>query len=291
MIIVKLMGGLGNQMFQYAAAKSLACKHGVEVKVDLSYLNADSKGSYTPRKYELDIFAPSIKIAQQSELKTFNKEHTKLSRLLRRKMPSLFKNLYAVESGSKYHSAFTNFPKNTYLEGFWQSEKYFENYKDQIRLDFSINTPLPIELEGVQNKIKSTNSVSLHVRRGDYITLKSANDFHGIPSIDYYQTSLDSISEKNKDLELFIFSDDIEWCKQNLNFKLPLHFIHHPFEACWDMFLMSNCKHNIIANSSFSWWGAWLNKNPDKIVIAPKNWFADKTINTSDLIPKEWIRL
>ncbi|MDX2173402.1 MAG: alpha-1,2-fucosyltransferase [Bacteroidota bacterium] len=291
MIIVKLMGGLGNQMFQYAAAKSLACMHGVEVRVDLSYLNADSKGSYTPRRYDLSIFKANVKIAEQSDLKPYIKRYTKLSRLLRREMPSLFKNLYVVERGIKYHEAFTKFPKNTYLDGFWQSEKYFENYREQIKSDFTISKPLPIELEDIFNKIKSTNSVSIHVRRGDYVTLKSANDFHGLSTLEYYQTSIDIISEKCKDLELFIFSDDIEWCRQRFDFKLPKHFIHHTYEACWDMFLMSNCKHNIIANSSFSWWGAWLNQNPNKIVIAPKNWFVDKTLNTDDLIPREWIRL
>ena len=292
MILVKLMGGLGNQMFQYAAAKGLACKHNVEVKVDVSFLNTDPKGSYTARKYELDIFNSAIKIATEDDLLKFNKRaNNKITRSLQRNFPALFTYLLAAESGSNYNPAFQSYPKNTYLNGFWQSEKYFENYKEQIKTDFKLTKVIPKELQITLNNIQNSNSVSIHVRRGDYVALKSANDFHGICGIDYYKTAINLIAKKNKDINLYVFSDDINWCKQNFDFNFPIHFVEHNFESYWDMFLMSNCKHNIIANSSFSWWAAWLNHNEEKTVAAPKNWFADKTINTNDLIPSRWIKV
>ncbi len=292
MIVVKLMGGLGNQMFQYAAGKALSCKYNIDVKVDTSFLNTDTKGNYTTRKFELNIFNSNIKIATDEDLKYFNKTNiSKFSRLLQRKFPSLFRNLTVVESGSNYHPEFNNYPKNTYLDGFWQSEKYFEKYKEQVKSDYSVTQQIPDELNLTLNKIISTNSVSIHVRRGDFISLKSANDFHGTQSLNYYQLAIDIITKNNKNFNIFIFSDDIEWCKLNLNFNFPIHFSQHNYNPYWDMFLMSNCKHNIIANSSFSWWAAWLNQNKEKIVIAPKNWFVDKTINTNDLIPSQWIQI
>jgi len=292
MIVVKLMGGLGNQMFQYAAAKSLALKHHVELKVDVTFLNTDTKGNYTRRKYELDIFNSDIKLATNEEILKFKKKtNNKITRTLQRTFPNIFNNLNAVESGSKYNPEFNNFPKNTYLNGFWQSEKYFENYKEQIKSTYKVIEQIPNELNIILNKIINTNSISIHVRRGDFISLKSANDFHGTQSLNYYQLAIDIITKNNKNFNIFIFSDDIEWCKLNLNFNFPIHFSQHNYNPYWDMFLMSNCKHNIIANSSFSWWAAWLNQNKEKIVIAPKNWFVDKTINTNDLIPSQWIQI
>ncbi len=292
MILVKLMGGLGNQMFQYAAAKALACKHNVDIKVDLSFLNADPKGNYTARKYELDIFNSVIKIASEEDLLKFNnKINNKIARSLQRNFPSLFTYLLAAESGSNYSLAFQSYPKNTYLNGFWQSEKYFEHYKAQIKTDYEFKKIIPNALQVILNQIQNSNSISIHVRRGDYVALKSANDFHGICNIDYYKTAISLMAQKNKNIELFIFSDDIDWCKQNFEFNFPMHFVQHKLESYWDMFLMSNCKHNIIANSSFSWWAAWLNKNIEKTIIAPKNWFANTAINTNDLIPLQWIKI
>ncbi len=290
MILVKLMGGLGNQMFQYAAAKSLACRHNVDVKVDLSFLKLDTKGNYTPRKYELDIFNSHIKIATDEDVKNFTKKvNTKYSRLLQRKFPLFYNSLYAVEKGSSYHPEFKNYPKNTYLDGFWQSELYFKKYELQLKKEFTFKNTLPKQLESYLIKIQTTNSVSIHVRRGDYVTLKSANEFHGSCSLQYYKSALEIILNTNSKVDLFVFSDDIDWCRQNFNFKFPLHFIEHNFEAHWDMFLMSYCKHNIIANSSFSWWGAWLNNNENKIVVMPKYWFKNIESKLINIKPNNWL--
>lgn len=291
MIIAKLIGGLGNQLFQYAAARSLALKHGVEAKVDSSVLETDTKGVYTQRKFELSSFAADIQIANEKELKPFlNKYNSKFIRTLQRNAPGLFSTLYVKENGNRFNMGFLGWPANTYLDGFWQSELYFKFYEEEIRSDLEFNAEIKNKNKDLANKINSLNSVSLHVRRGDYVSLASANQFHGLCSLDYYNEAVKTIADKAGAIELFVFSDDQTWCKQNLKFNFPIHFVETN-DAYSDMYLMTQCKHNIIANSSFSWWGAWLNANENKVVVAPKKWFNEPSIDTTDVIPIEWLQL
>lgn len=291
MIITKLIGGLGNQMFQYAAGKALACRHGVEVKVGLSELNKNAGDKYTQRAYELGIFASGIQVASDKELEPFTEgDGNRIKRELQRRLPFLFNTLNAVESGSAYHPGFARYPKNTYLQGFWQSETYFKDYETEIRKDFRFRDSVTDACRHLKEKVTACNAVSLHVRRGDYVSNPSANKFHGLCPPEYYQDAVNYIARSQKDLELFVFSDDIAWCKEHLKFGCPVHFMetHTAYE---DMYLMSQCHHHIIANSSFSWWGAWLNSKADKIVVAPKQWFLDPSVNTSDIIPASWVKL
>lgn len=291
MIIVKLIGGLGNQMFQYAAGRALALRHQTDLRVDTFELESDPEGKFTKRHFELGIFEANIQRASKEEIGRFsNLGSNKIKRELQRRFPTVFNRLMAVEKGSPYHHEFTKYPKHTYLNGFWQSELYFKNVASQIRSDFKFN---PTIIEGnkeMASKISSVNSVSLHIRRGDYVTNTNAHSFHGLCSIDYYNEAVKLISEKENGIELFVFSDDIPWCKENLKYNFPIHFVE-THNAHSDMYLMSLCKHNVIANSSFSWWGAWLNANPKKMVIAPKQWIADPSVNTKDVIPVSWIKL
>lgn len=293
MIVVKLMGGLGNQMFQYAAGRRLSNLRNTGLKLDLSFLNADTKGAYTKRDYALDVFSIKENFATEEEVISYRRLfQSRYRRFIYRKMPFLFSKAYITESGNKYHKNFINYPANTYLEGFWQSDKYFSGIENTIRNDFSFKDPPKGLNKELADKISNGRSVSLHVRRGDYIINESVKSYHGVCPPSYYMAGLERIKQKEKDPELFIFSDDAEWCRQNLVFDHPTTYIDHnkgekSFE---DMRLMSLCKHNIIANSSFSWWGAWLNKNPDKIVIAPKEWFADPANRSEDIYPKNWLR-
>ncbi|MCD6019422.1 MAG: hypothetical protein K0S53_2543 [Bacteroidetes bacterium] len=294
MIIVKLIGGLGNQMFQYAAGRQLANLHKTDLLVDASFLEKDPNGAYTKRKLELSVFNLDLKIASQEAIKRFNIEHSgKYSRALQRHLPILFTNLYAAESGVLYQKEFLNYPKNTYLDGFWQSEQYFKPIESILLNEFTPKDKLNLENEDWLRKINSGESVSMHIRRGDYVSSKSSMEHHGNLGLDYYMNALKLIKEKHSGIEVFVFSDDLEWCRNNLKLNDTIHFVDanqkHSFHL--DMYLMSYCKHNIIANSSFSWWGAWLNQNKSKTVIAPANWFADKTLNTKDLIPPSWIRI
>jgi hypothetical protein len=167
---------------------------------------------------------------------------------------------------------------------------YFKNIETIIKNDFIFNQNIIDKNKDLVSKIESCNSISLHVRRGDYVQNKITNQFHGLCSLKYYNNAIHYIEMKIKNIEIFVFSDDISWCKENLKYNLPIHFMDTN-DAHSDLYLMTKCKHNIIANSSFSWWGAWLNTNKEKIVIAPKQWFADQSVITQDIIPAQWIKL
>jgi hypothetical protein len=294
MIVVKLMGGLGNQMFQYAAGLSLALNKKTELLLDESFLTADTNNLYTKRNLELQCLNLDLNIATEKDIKRFNVTRSnKYIRSLQRNFPVLFSNLFAAESGMAFQKEFFNFPKNTYLDGFWQSEKYFKNIESILMEKFTPKETLNFENREWLNKITICESVSLHIRRGDYVVNKSAQVHHGNLILSYYINALNIIKNKYSNIEVFVFSDDLDWCKENLTLEPKTHFVdaNQKTNFHFDMHLMSLCKHNIIANSSFSWWGAWLNNNSEKIVVAPKDWFTNGSINTQDLIPVKWIRV
>jgi hypothetical protein len=183
---------------------------------------------------------------------------------------------------------------NTYFEGFWQTEKYFKEIENELRKEFTIVKPLSDYSRSISDNIKNTNAISLHVRRTDYVTHSATNEFHGICSPQYYKDAIDYVVNKVESPHFFIFSDDYDWVTENFkNLKYPVNFIKNgPEKNHEDLTLMSECKHHIIANSSFSWWGAWLNPKKEKIVIGPKQWFKNSPkANTVDLFPTGWIRL
>jgi len=294
MIVVKLIGGLGNQLFQYAAGRALAEYHKTELFLDLSHLKIASNGAYTQRNFELDSFNIKAQIADEIILKNFNFEQNKNIIKLKKLSPGLFSNMIFNEHHFNFHSEFLKLPKQSYLNGYWQSERYFSSIREKLVSEIALKEPLSSATAIITDKITSSNSVSLHIRRGDFVSLDSAKQFHGCIELDYYKTAVEQIKNKMQDPVFYIFSDDIEWCKTNLGFLENKEYIEgkiNNISAQEEMMLMSHCKHNIIANSSFSWWGAWLNQNKNKTVIAPNNWFTDKKINTNDLIPIGWIKL
>ncbi len=291
MIIVKLIGGLGNQMFQYAAARHLSHLRETPLLFDTSYIDKDPGGAYTKREMELDAFNIQIVKATQSEIDFFDIPHSnKITRSLQRNFPSFFKNVYAAESGSSFNKHFFKFPKNTYLEGFWQSEKYFLAIREIILNDFTLKNKLDTEYEKYLHQIQSLNAVSLHVRRGDYVSNEFVKQHHGNLPLSYYQDAIKFLNKFQSNLDVFVFSDDIAWCRSHLNLEVNTHFVENlsGSNPHSEMYLMSKCKHHVVANSSFSWWGAWLNTNSSKIVVAPRKWYADSNLNTNDLIPKTW---
>lgn len=295
MILVKLMGGLGNQMFQYACAKQLAVIKDVPLKIDLSFLkNRGTDVLHTIREYELDIFNIKDGIANAEELNLF-KRNLEDGRyiLLHKYLPFIFPYYTIREKAFAYDQRLLKVHKNTYIDGFWQSYKYFSSEEQIIRQSFSFKkNPEGKNLEHIA-AIAKNNSISLHVRRGDYVNDKNTNQYHGTCSLSYYQTAISIITSKIKNPHFFIFSDDMTWVKENIKPGFPHTYIDHNtgINSFEDLRLMSLCQHQIIANSSFSWWGAWLNNNPEKIVVAPDKWFADSSINTKDLYPQSWIRL
>ena len=289
MFIIQLIGGLGNQMFQYAAGRRLAHHHNTSLFLDVSLFSA-----YKLRKYELDIFNIEAAIAPPDMLKqvAFSSKDIIYLRLRNVFLPNIIIR-YIREKSYEFDEYIYNAPDNYYIEGYFQSERYFADISNVIRKNFTFKNEPNEENKRILSRIQNTNSVSLHIRRGDYISNPKTMETHGVLGIDYYLKGLNYIEKNIRTPEIFIFSDDIAWAKENILIKMPIHFIDHNQSSrdYEDLRLMSCCKHNIIANSSFSWWGAWLNQNPDKIVIAPQKWFNDPTINTNDLIPSTWIRL
>lgn len=298
MIAVRLMGGLGNQMFQYAAARRLALKNETELKLDLGVFEGEGNRSDTVRRHELHHFRlfPTVQLGHSNRLfrlagKTPGIWGQALAKLIvawrRRGM------VVPHDPTPGFNPAVLDAPDGAYLIGYWQSEKYFKEIKDTIRSDFTFKERLIGKNLELSRRIANSEAVSLHVRRGDYVTNPNATMRHGVLSLDYYRAGIRVVAGRASRPRIFIFSDDPGWCKANLQIDLPATFVdHNPEEQGYeDMRLMSLCKHHIIANSSFSWWGAWLNPSSDKIVVAPKQWFREQSVETTDLIPERWIRL
>ena len=200
---------------------------------------------------------------------------------------------YLKEPHFEFSSSIASSVGEIYYDGYWQTPRYFEECPDYIREKFRFKLSSSNEVIEYLEKIQKTCSVGLHIRRGDYVNNSQVSAVHGVCSLDYYKLAVELILRENSSSVFYIFSDDLEWAKNNLDFipnKIFIEFSETRFD--WEeMFLYSNCSHNIIANSSFSWWGAWLNNNVGKIVIAPDRWFNQSCINTSDLYPVDWYRL
>jgi len=294
MIIVNLTGGLGNQMFQYALGRVLAQNNHDTLKLDLRSFSI-FQSIDTLRTYELDVFQLSSRISTRREsmrLSDPNPIIIVINRFLHTTF-SAYPAGFAMEKDHNFNPDIWDLRGDVYLQGFWQSEKYFSNHRELILNEFTFKSRPTRKNAILLKSINSSESVSVHVRRGDYVSNVQANKFHGTCDIGYYKKAIKDLAKKCKSPSFYVFSDDIEWCKKNLPISYPVTYVsHNQGEKSWeDMRLMSKCKHNIIANSSFSWWGAWLNTNPNKVVIAPKNWFRDKSVHTDDLIPSTWVKL
>lgn len=294
MVITRLLGGLGNQMFQYACGRALALRRHTNLGADVSWFGFAHHGWFgkftldTARSYKLDAFNAVLRKLNQRELSRF--KIISLASKLGIKSKQYFR-----EKHFDFDNAFLGLGDGVYLDGYWQSEKYFADFKDAIRNDFNLRYPLSREAADVHQDIKQAPlSCAIHVRRGDYVQEAKTNKYHGICSLDYYKKAVEHIKERVGEPVFFVFSDDIQWAKENLNFG-KMRFVDlldkENLKDQRELTLMSKCQHQIIANSSFSWWGAWLNQNKDKIVIAPDKWFNNRKINTKDLIPESWVKI
>jgi hypothetical protein len=188
--------------------------------------------------------------------------------------------------------------QNVYLDGYWQSEKYFKDAQQAIRKDFSFRGPSDQANRALLEKMDADLHsgfvpVSVHVRRGDYSSNPQTNAFHGLLPVSYYEAAMGELEKRFPRISYYVFSDDLGWCRENMRFKGRVAFVDvNVDKPCWmDMRLMSACRHHIIANSSFSWWGAWLNARQDKAVIAPRQWFADSRFIGKDRLPDGWIEV
>lgn len=289
MIISKIIGGLGNQMFQYAAGRALSIGNEQRLILDIS----DFDGYELHQGFELQrVFSGSFEIASKVDVRGLLgwQSPSIIQRILvRRPFDNIFEKRVVVEPHFHYWPEIKNVSGNLFLSGYWQSEKYFSNVISQLRSDFLFRLPMGNKNTDLANMINRVNAVSLHVRRGDYVSNSKTHANHGLCSLDYYRAAIRHVSARIENPYFFIFSDEISWVKDNLEMNFPCQYIDHNqgAESYNDMRLMSLCRHHIIANSSFSWWGAWLNFKPEKIVVAPRKWFENDN-NVKDLIPCEW---
>lgn len=308
MVIVRLQGGLGNQMFQYAVGYIISRKHNNNLKLDLTFLLDRSIRDIVYKNYELDAFEIYPRFTLLSHILKithipffifaidylfYNKIIPKLRiiKYFKENLPGFYEDILLTKS------------KHVYLDGYWQSEKYFKGFEKEIKNIFTFRYKFSDNAKKVYNEIIHTNSVCISVRRGEYVTNPKFAKIHGFIGLDYYSKAIEYIERNIKNPRFFITSDDIEWCKENLG-PLLSNYRHIFFDKKVDfgykglkywqyLHLMTGCKSFIISNSSFAWWGAWLGEKKDSIVIAPKKWFADYEYNKSagDIIPDRWIKL
>jgi hypothetical protein len=292
MIITNLLGGLGNQMFQYAAGRALSLARGQSLQLDISgFVNYGLH-----QGFELErVFVCPVNIATGAELRNILgwQRFSMIRRVLARPgLAAIRRTGFIIEPHFHFWPGIQSVPQDCYLAGYWQSDKYFKEAIQKIRSDFTFKTPLNQRNGELAEQICGLNAISLHVRRGDYLKNPKTKATHGLCTLEYYYSAIQYIVERVDRPNFFIFSDDISWARENLKIDFPCWYVENNkgVNSYQDMQLMSMCRHHIIANSSFSWWGAWLNPNDRKIVIAPSKWFAYKK-NTKDILPEGWIQL
>lgn len=289
-VVVRLIGGLGNQMFQYAAAKAVAVRSGAELVLDLSWFATDNH-----RRYALGPLSISA-----HTLGAISAEGV-VVRFLRRVAYRLARRSDEYWQGHPvFHEKYFYFDPTVLdlrapvcLDGYFQSEKYFLDCREVVAREFTVATPPGSLAQAMLERMAAHDAICLHVRRGDYVASAITNSFHGVCSVDYYRQGLRIVSEGLLDPHCYVFSDDPEWVRVHFTATLPMSVvdIHGPDEAHEDLRLMAACKHFVIANSSLSWWGAWLGSYPGKRVVAPEKWFQSNTQDARDLIPSGWVRV
>jgi len=284
-IVLKLKGGLGNQMFQYATGLAIAQKNNTEIKLDITAYENIKFTSETPRDFELSDFNISSPLASIEEVKKNKYPFGIISKSFIFLKKRILKIRYL-----DYHPSYINKKNIKYIEGYFQSEKNFMEVEDKIHKEFTLKTESALFLN-YKEKILNSNSTSIHIRRGDYVINTRTHSYHGTCSLNYYKDAVLYIKERVQSSTFYIFSDDIEWVKENLKIENATYVSSPETRNSEELILMSLCNNNIIANSSFSWWGAWLNQNPDKIVVAPKKWVNKVPNPHPNIIPSSWIQI
>ena len=294
MIITRLTGGLGNQLFQYAAGRALALSHDVPLKLDSSWYGSTMQGC-TPRKPMLHIFPIAAKEASPEEIERIRyRKQNFFEKLLCR--PKRHGRYYVAEPSFNYWPGFASLTAPAYLTGYWQQESYFIDIVDVIRRDFSFPPfDCPEAMSLAAEIASSPKAVCIHIRRGDYVENPSSNQVHGVCSPRYYKKALQTLTEKlGSALRLFLFTDDPAWVRMNFDaqgYSATVVDLPENQDKPWhDMHLMSLGAHHIIANSSFSWWGAWLAADGG-ITIAPERWFAAEEKRDETPVPAIWIKI
>jgi len=303
MIITSLKGGLGNQMFQYAAGLALAEHHRTVLKLDVSWFGTDPQYE-AHNRYALSCLNITEQFATTEEIEGLRgvqltrterwsvalARRLRLYRYANRQVAS--GNLHSPPTFAFYPEFFAQ-PNSTYLNGMFQSERFFAPVADLLRLHFSFRYPAQPEVAALAARIRSGPSAALHFRRGDYARNPNFAREIGVLGPGYYARAVKQLRERSPDAKLYIFSDDVEAVAREFTPAGPHEFVRgvQPWHAYDKIRLMSLCDHIAIANSTFSWWAAWLNPSPTKLVLAPEPWFARSPHDTADLVPPSWVRL
>ena len=292
-IIAQLQGGLGNQLFQYATARALSLKRHSPLLLDQSWFSRTYE-DVTPREFLLPLL--NVKgsfISYGIPIK----RPKKINRLAQKFWP-IDPFIFAEQTPFHFDSRLIKAPpfkqQNLYLMGYWQSYKYFEDIKSKLQIEISPKTALDHHYQNYLEQIEASSSTMVHVRRGDYVNLASAAKVHGFIGLDYYQKGMKAILEKSPHTQFFVFSDDISWAKENLPYLDQCTFVeslNSSDAVIQELELMTHCQNHLIANSSLSWWAAWLSKQANGMVICPSRWTTDATMNWDDLLPATWQRI
>lgn len=292
MIVTKIHGGLGNQMFQYAAGRALSLTHHEGLALDTNEFATYERHQGFELERVFGLNTPQL--SHQQLRQAFGWRVLPLAQRLAARWPHfpLAEKRIVIEPHLDYWADMVAVPAHAYLRGYWQSERYFQMYADIIRSDFEFKVPLKGRACHWSEHMQAVHSVSVHIRRGDYVFNQANLAIHGVCSMDYYRQAAATIGLKVNRPEFFVFSDDLDWARQNFKLDHQLHFVdgNEASANYRDMQLMSLCRHHIIANSSFSWWAAWLNNRKDKLVITPACWYV-KWGTPSGLIPDGWIAI
>ncbi len=277
-------------MFQYAAARSIATRLGSDLKLDLSWFGTDPDRQFALSPFNIKAQVIPLKSSKPPNRGAVNRNLQRFLHLFRPHQgdTSIFR-----EHSFMFDPALDQVKAPVILEGYFQSERYFSSIREQIVHDFSLRDKPSPNADKILNEINQRDAICLHIRRGDYISNKAANAYHGTCSLNYYRSALEVVVQGLEHPHCFVFSDDMAWVRENFQANIPMTLvdIHSATEAHEDLRLMVACKRYVIANSSLSWWGAWLGSHEGKIVVAPRQWFKGGTNTTVDLIPPNWISL
>lgn len=288
MVVIRIWEGLGNQLFQYAYGRALELRTGQKVCFDIERCFAQQlEGKRIQRKYELDKFR--VRVRDYSKTKSiffFLKQSNVVENLLYfYAKECIFPIRFIQEKDTLYKDYLKDVSGCCYLMGWFQNEQYFKEYRDILLREIVPREKIRIS-KSLKDSLNNRNTVSIHVRRGDY--LKNNN----VLPLFYYKHAIKYMEDKVLNPLFLVFSDDIQWVKNNMDFQSEVIYVSQEshLEAYEELFVMSRCKHNVIANSTFSWWGAWLNTNKDKIVVGPKVW-NNGAKDQDNIMPSEWIRV
>lgn len=292
MVVVRLTGGLGNQLFQYAAARRLALVRGAELALDIGWFRHEAPRYPAARPYELqhlDLPARVISLPPAAILRWERGLAARIGRWPGRRI-----RLPVIRQSSDWSGVdqrVLDGPADVLLDGYWQNERYFQDAAETIRAELRLPASPAPRFGELLEAIESSEAIAVHVRRGDYVTVPQVAEVHGAVELSYYRRAVGLVAERvGLDAHVFVFSDDPGWAEEHLAFKLPTtHVGRMAWSATAELRLMASCRHHVVANSSYSWWGAWLAERPGQVVVAPKRW--TRSTDSSAIVPTRWMRI